>query len=210
MKRIFRLAAAICALLGVLLLLVSFTPLVSWLSRDMAVDWYDGDADVLVVLGATMLVNGPSPRAALGYESYLRCAYASWFVRQRQYRYVILSGAYGMGDTMAEYLAARGVPREKLLVENAAKSTFENAAFVKTIIEHQRDLPAHPTIAVLTSDYHTHRARAVFEHQGMRVRMIPVPDVAKRASFARQRWDVFLTLAEEYTKDVFYKLNGKI
>ena len=210
MGRFFRLVRVGSTLLGLLLLGVSFTPLVSWAVRDMAVDWYDGDADVLVVLGGSMLVDGSGPQATLGYDSYLRCAYASWNIQRHRYRYVVTSGPDGLGEAMARYLAARGATPGQLLTENAARTTFQNAEFVKTILGRQTGIPQHPVIAILTSDYHARRARLVFEHAGMRVRVVPVPDAAKRGEFVTQRWGAFLDVAAELIKHGYYRLRGKI
>jgi uncharacterized SAM-binding protein YcdF (DUF218 family) len=210
MRRFFTFARVACTLLGVLLLVVSFTPLVAWQTQRMTVDWFAGDADVLVVLGGSMLVDGTGPQATMGDDSYLRCVYASWYIQKYRYQYVVVSGPDGLAQTMAKYLAANGAKPEQLLIESAARSTFENAEFVKKILEHQPGLPAHPKIAILTSDYHTRRARLVFEHLGLPVHAIPVPDMAKRAGFVTQRWDGFLILTIELAKDGFYRLNGRI
>jgi len=206
---LFRLLRALCILLGILLLAVSFTPLVAWMSRNLAVDWFQGDADVLVVLGGSMLVDGTGPQATMGYDSYLRCTYASWILQRYHYSYIVLSGPDGLAQAMAEYLASHGV-KQPLLIENSARTTSQNAEFVKKILDHQPGLPPHPSIVILTSDFHTRRARRVFEHWGMPVRVIPVPDVNKRLSFPAQRWTAFLTLADEYVKFAGYKLEGKI
>jgi uncharacterized SAM-binding protein YcdF (DUF218 family) len=210
MRRLLRLFRILCTLLGLLVLAVSVTPLVSWAVPHLAVDWYDGDADVLVVLGGSMLRDGTGPQATLSYDSYLRCTYASWMLQSHRYTYVVLSGPDGVAETMADYLGARGAEPEQLLIENSARTTSQNAEFVKKILDHQPGLPPHPKIAILTSDYHSLRARLVFQHYGMPVRVIPVPDLSKRAGFPTQRWDAFLDLTEEVVKIGFYKLTGKI
>lgn len=208
--RFLRFGLAVCTLLGLMVLVVTFTPLVGWAERNMAVDWYQGDADVLVVLGGGMLVDGTGPQATLGYDSYLRCNYAAWNMQRFRYRYVVVSGPDGLAQTMAKYLVAEGAKPEQILIENAARSTAENAAFVKNILDHQPGLPGHRVIAVLTSDDHSRRARLVFQHAGMPVRMIPVPDVAKRAASVGLRWGAFLDLSQEVIKLEYYKLTGKI
>lgn len=208
--RFLRLFLGLCTLLGLTLLVVSFTPLVSWAARRVAVDWYQGNADVLVVLGGGMLVDGTGPQATLGDDSYLRCNYAAWDMLRFKYRYVVVSGPNGLAETMAKYLTAVGVKPQQILIENAARSTAENAAFVKRILDHQAGLPPHPVIAILTSDVHSRRARQVFEHAGMPVRVIPVPDVIKRAESVELRWGAFLDLDRELVKLEYYKLTGKI
>jgi uncharacterized SAM-binding protein YcdF (DUF218 family) len=210
MRPLFTFARLTCTFLGLLVLVVSLTPLVSWLTRHMTVDWYEGDADVLVVLGGSMLVPGAEPDATLGYDSYLRCVYASWDIRRFRYRYIVVTGSDGLGPAMAKYLEGQGTAPPAILVENAARTTYQNAEFVKKILDHQPGLTPNQKIAVLTSDYHTSRARLVFEHLGMHVQMIPVPDAAKRAGNVLQRWPAFLDITSEVVKDCFYKLTGKI
>jgi uncharacterized SAM-binding protein YcdF (DUF218 family) len=210
MRRALRLVKALCALLGLLMLVVSLTPLVPLAASRLAVDWYQGDADVLVVLGGSMLVDGTGPRASLGYDSYLRCTYAVWNLQQYRYTYVILSGPDGLAEAMANFLAWRGAKPERLLIENAARTTSENAQFVKNILDRQGGLPPHPKIAILTSDYHTLRAQLVFRHVGMPVRVIPVPDAGKAGQSIRLRWNAFLEEMEEIVKFAFYKLSGKM
>jgi uncharacterized SAM-binding protein YcdF (DUF218 family) len=192
------------------MLVVTFTPCVGWMARDINVDWFEGDADVLVVLGGSMLVDGTGPQATLGYDSYLRSVYASWTMQRYRYTYVVLSGPDGLADAMAKFLVARGAKPEQLLIENSARTTSQNAEFVQKILDHQPGLPAHPKIAILTSDYHSRRAQLTFQHFGMPVRVIPVPDVAKRIGDPLQRWDAFLMLSDEFMKYEFYKVNGKI
>jgi len=210
MLRLFRFIRALCTLLGILLLAVTFTPLVTWMARDLAVDWYAGNGDVLVILGGSMLVDGTGPQSTLGYDSYLRCTYASWYLERYRFSYVVVSGPDGLAEGMAKFLIARGVKLDELLIENSARTTFQNAEFVKKILDNQRGLPAHPTIAILTSDYHTRRARLVFEHLGMAVRVIPVPDVNKELGSPEQRWIAFLTITREFGKYAIYKVEGKI
>jgi uncharacterized SAM-binding protein YcdF (DUF218 family) len=210
MRRAFRWVRVSCTLLGLLVLAVSFTPLVPMVASRLSVDWYQGDADVLVVLGGSMLVDGTGPQASLGYDSYLRCTYAAWNLQQHRYAYVVLSGPDGLAEAMAGFLAARETKSDRLLMENAARTTSQNAAFVKKILDHQIGLPPHPKIALLTSDYHSRRAQLGFQHLGMPVRVIPVPDAGKRGQFIRLRWSAFLDEMEELVKCGFYQLSGQL
>lgn len=201
----------LCTLLGVLLLLVTFIPAVTeWMARQLEVDWYSGDGDVLVVLGGAMLVDGTGPQSVLGYDSYLRCAYASGYLRQYRYKYVVVSGPDGLAEGMARFLEMRGVRVDQMLIENSARTTEQNAEYVKKILDHQAGLQAHPLIAILTSDYHTRRARLVFERQGIAVKAVPVPHVNKELGSVEMRWDAFLTVTTEVAKLAGYKVEGKI
>jgi uncharacterized SAM-binding protein YcdF (DUF218 family) len=211
MIRFLRGFRVFCTVLGALLLLVTFIPAATaWMARQLEVDWYSGDGDVLVVLGGAMLVDGTGPQSVLGYDSYLRCAYASGYLQQYRYKYVVVSGPDGLAESMARFLEMRGVLADQMLIENSARTTEQNAEFVKTILDHQSGLPAHPLIAVLTSDYHTRRARRVFERYGMVVHAIPVPHVNKALGSVEMRWDAFLTVTTELAKLAGYKVEGKI
>ena len=210
MIRLLRVLLACCTLLGFCLLVISYTPFVGWMARDIGADWYDGDGDVLIVLGGSMLVDGIGPQATMGYDSYLRCTYASWILQQHHYRYVIVSGSDGLGQAMARYLINRGLNSEQVLIEDSAHTTLQNAEFSSNILKRVKGLPAQPRLVILTSDYHSRRAQRTFEDAGIKARIIPVPDVAKRVSFIEQRWDAFVTLSDEWVKTMFYGIEGKI
>jgi uncharacterized SAM-binding protein YcdF (DUF218 family) len=205
-----RISRVFCALVTALVLIVSFTPLVPFCAGLLATDWYEGDADVLIVLGSYMLAPGTGPNATLGYETYLRCVYAWWNIRRFHYRYIVVSGSEGMAEAMAAFLREKGVDPATILLENKAESTYQNAEFVKNLLAKQAHLPPNPRLALLTSDYHCRRARLVFQHAGMPVRVIPVPDLLKQANSPAGRWAGFLTLSEELLKYPLYAVEGRL
>src|SRR6185437_1698006 len=168
----------------------------------LATDWYDGNGDVLVVLGGSMLVPGTGPQATLGYDSYLRTAYASWVLHSRRFTWVVVSGAGGLAQAMDKFLVQNGIPPGSVLEETQATSTFENASYVKNLLAQHHLLAPACRIVILTSDFHSWRASRVFEKQGMHVRVIPVPDVIKRSSSRIYRWQGFFTLLNEFGKDL--------
>ena len=195
---------------GFLFLVISFTPLVRAVTVAMEQDWYDGNGDVLVVLGGSMLVTGTGANATLGHDTYLRCVYAAWILRKQKFRYVVVTGGEGAAEAMAQYLKENGVERRTIVLENRADSTYENALYTKRLLEQRYGPQNVPAVVVLTSDYHSWRARRVFEHLGFQARTIPVPDVIKQCSFVSRRWPAFLTLVDEFAKDGFYLLHGRI
>lgn len=157
-----------------------------------------------------MLVRGTRPDAALGYDSYLRCIYAGWYIQRYTYRYVVLSGADGLAQAMAKFLKVNVVELPPTLLEPRAHSTYENAVYVKALLEQQSISPASSRIVILTSDFHSWRARRVFEHCGMHVRVIPVPDVLKRSASLPYRLTGFFTIVEEVGKSITYAVEGKL
>jgi uncharacterized SAM-binding protein YcdF (DUF218 family) len=176
----------------------------------LATDWYEGNGDVLIVLGGSMLLSGTGPRATLGYDSYLRTVYASWVLHSRRFPWVVVSGGNGLAQEMKAYLVSSGVPAASVLEEPNSQSTFENAIYTKDLLQSRNLLMSSGTIVILTSDYHSWRARRVFERLGMHVRAIPVPDVAKRSSSRTYRWQGFFTLLDEFGKDIAYGVTGRL
>lgn len=209
-RRLWKTVRVLCVLVTVLLCVVTFTPLVPAIAGRLATDWYDGDGDVLVVLGGSMLVSGTGPRASLGYDSYLRTIYASWVLHARRYPWVVVSGGGGLAQGMGDVLAQSGIPRTSILEEAQSQSTFENASCVKDLLQRHNLLAPARKIVILTSDYHSWRARRVFEKQGMHVRVIPVPDVTKQSSSKIYRWQGFFVLLNEFGKDAVYAVMGRL
>jgi uncharacterized SAM-binding protein YcdF (DUF218 family) len=196
--------------IGAAFCIVTFTPFVKLLVQATEPDWYSGDGEVLVVLGGGMLVPGTGPNATLSHESYLRCVYASWILARQSFRYIVVTGETGVAEAMARFLTERGTPANKILVENKATSTFENALYTRRMLDHIYGSERLPEVIVLTSDYHAWRALRVFKHVGLHAKAIPVPDILKRFAFRLERWPDFLLLLSEFTKDAGYALGGKL
>jgi len=209
-RRLLKGFRTLCIVIAILLLVITFTPLDSAIASKLATDWYDGNGDVLVVLGGSMLVPGTGPQATLGYDSYLRTAYASWVLHSRRFTWVVVSGAGGLAQGMDKFLVQNGIPPGSILEEAQATSTFENASYVKDLLARRHLLAPACRIVILTSDFHSWRASRVFEKQGMRVRVIPVPDVLKRSSSRIYRWQGVFTLLNEFGKDLGYAVIGRL
>ncbi len=173
-------------------------------------DWYEGDGDVLVVLGGSMLVPGTGPNATLGYDSYLRSVYAGWYLKRYNFRFVVVSGADGLAQAMAKFLTASGVPESSILLESKSHTTYENALYVKALLQQHSLLAPDSRIVILTSDYHSWRASQVFNYCGVRVRTTPVPDVTKRSGSLPYRLSGFFTIAGELAKDFVWTLQHNI
>ncbi len=209
-RRLWKTIRTVCVLVTLFLFIVSFTPLVPAVAGRLATDWYEGDGDVLVVLGGSMLWSGTGPHASLGYDSYLRVVYASWVLHERRFPWVVVSGGGGLAQQMGNFLAQNGFPRTSILEETQSQSTFENATYVKDLLQRRNLLSSARRIVILTSDFHSWRARRVFDKQGMHVRVIPVPDVTKRSASRIYRWEGFFVLLNEFGKDAVYAVMGRI
>jgi uncharacterized SAM-binding protein YcdF (DUF218 family) len=194
------------AILVLSMAVIFCTPLVKWTAGALAVDWYEGDGDVLVVLGGSMLVPGTGPRATLGYDSYLRSMYAGWMLKSFRFPLVVVSGGEGLAESMANVLRAQGVPAEDILIENRSRSTWQNAAYVKALLQQHSIALNNSRIVIVTSDFHCWRARAAFAKSGVPIRVMPVPDVVKRCGYAPYRLEGFVTVAQELMKDLALSL----
>lgn len=203
--RLAQLGVGLLAALGLLFLIVTFTPLVNWWALMLRGDDYTEKGDVLIVLSGSMIEDG-----SMGWSSYLRTTYAAWTFRDGGFKEVVVSGgaiaapkpvAIAMGD----FLKFEGVPPEAIHLETESHSTRENALYSARLL---KDLPGRKVL--LTSDYHAFRARRAFSKAGIDVSVLPVPDVLKRSGRWLSRWSCFVELLEETVKIGYYAARGWI
>lgn len=189
--------------LGVLLTIVTATPLDSWWGRALAGSWDDSRGDVLIVLGGSSTNDG-----VIGENSYWRSVYAVTAYREGGFNQIILAGGGRAGTpiavSMGTFLESQGVPRKFILLETRSTSTRENALYTKTLLSRST---GH---VLLTSDFHMFRARRTFQKVGLDVLPRPIPDVLKRGSTWKGRWPAFLDLSTETIKIAYYYARGWI
>ena len=112
-------------------------------------------ASAIVVLGAG--VNGTAP--SLSLETRLDAALA--YALDHPEVPIVVSGSQGPGEEISEavcmygWLAARGVPPERILLEDRARDTEENIRYSLALLE-ERGIAG--SVAVVTSGYHLCRA----------------------------------------------------
>lgn len=185
------------ALLGCLQILVTVTPVLGYWSHALSAPWGPEDGDTLIVLSS-----GDTGNGFVGLTSYWRCFTATLFWRAGHFRKMIVSGNDAAGP-MRDFLVAQGIPRDSIVVENESKSTRENALFVSRLLAGDTGRKI-----LVTSDYHSRRALAVFRRAGVEATAIPSPDAGKRINDLKQRWSVFCELTLETVKVVYYKAHG--
>jgi uncharacterized SAM-binding protein YcdF (DUF218 family) len=189
--------------LGLLVAVVTFTPLVSWWGGALAGPWADPKGDVLIVLSGSSANDG-----IIGESSYLRAQYAVLAYRRDGFRTIVLSGGgqpIPAAMAMRDFMVGQGVPPGVIITETASTSTRQNGLYTRKLLE---DLPGKKVL--LTSDYHMFRAYRVFRKLGLEVAPRPIPDARKRAATFRGRWPAFLDLLEETVKISYYYARGWI
>jgi len=185
--------------IGALWLLVTVTPLDSWLVSGLRGPWNDNPSgDTLIVLA------GAGGEGVIGYGTYLRCQYAIYAWRGGKFRQILVSGG-SQAKEMRDFLVGEGIPASVIAIEAQSHSTRENALFSRAALQG-----AAGTKVLLTSDYHMFRAVRAFRKAGLDVVPCPFPDVGKHATTWQGRWPAFLDLVVESAKIVYYRARSWI
>lgn len=195
---VVRLARWLCMGVGVLVVVVSLTPLVHWWATALAGPWQAPAGDVLIVLGGSLQDYG-----TVGGSSYWRAIYAERAWRAGGFREIVISGGEQADGNVAEavrsFLVCQGVPPDAVRVEAASHSTRENAVNTARLLSRT---PGRKVL--LTSDYHMFRAIGSFRKAGLEIQSWPYPDVRKRGTRWHGRWPAFLDLVQEAAKIAYY------
>jgi uncharacterized SAM-binding protein YcdF (DUF218 family) len=163
--------AALCAVV-----FLARHPILRFAAESWVVDEPAEHADALVVLGDDNF-----------YAD--RATHAAQLFREGVAPTVVASGRRlrpnaGISELMEHDLVERGVPKEKIVrLSHDSDSTKEEAAAVTKFAEEKR----WKSIVVVTSNYHTRRARYIFSRvvpAGITVRVVSARD----GSFDPERW----------------------
>jgi len=171
MRRLIAISAAVVALPLAVLLVWLGTEIKNQSSRDEA-----QKADVIVVLGAAEYSGRPSPvlRARLDHALDL-------YLHQLAPRILTTGGSGGdpvftEGGVGRDYLIAKGVPGEVIIVEGEGDSTAET---VLAVAEIMRRMGMHS--AILVSDgYHIFRSKKILQGEGLTVYGSPRPHTSNQ------------------------------
>jgi uncharacterized SAM-binding protein YcdF (DUF218 family) len=186
------------ATIGLITVLVVFTPVVSWWARAYSGPIERPEGDTLILLSAAN-----DDLGTISYSSYWRARFAVIAWQSGSFKRIVISG--GAGPGISNFLAANGIPRTVMSAEWKSTSTRENA------IETSRLLNGMPGRKVLlTSDFHMFRAIRVFRKLGIDVTPMPVPDAIQSEGNAFARFSAFQNMVIESVKIVYYELRGWI
>ena len=120
------------------------------------------DLDYLIVLGAQVRETGPS--RVLAYR--LDAAYD--YLVENERTTCIVSGGQGPNEPSAEaramerYLVERGIPAERIIVEDQSMTTAQNVAFSMRLFESE-----HCTVGIVSNNFHLYRALAIARKSGL-------------------------------------------
>jgi len=112
--------------------------------------------DVVIVLGAG--VRGESVTRPLARR--LDTAFYYW--QRNQDAYIIVTGGLGNratiteAEAMSRYLQRRGIPRNRILLEEYSTSTYENLKFAREILDAH--FAGEYSAVLVTNDFHIYRA----------------------------------------------------
>lgn len=124
------------------------------------------DLDYVIVLGASVKPEGVSRTLKLRLDK------AAEYAKQNPSAVLILSGGQGADEpcteaaAMMRYLEDKGVPPERMILEEQSQSTTENIAYSRIFLEEHAE-NENPDVGILTSNFHLLRARLIAEKQGM-------------------------------------------
>ena len=118
------------------------------------------DAKSLIVLGSQVKESGPS----MDYQARLDSAYE--YLIENPETIVVCTGAKGPSEPISEarggadYLIARGIEEDRILIEDQSFNTIENLANAKKLLE-EKGFDLKGVVVIVSADYHLYRANYI-------------------------------------------------
>jgi len=192
-------------LIGIVVFAVAFlyTPLFQFLASPLVVKDELKKADAVVVLSG-----GWESAGKLGKSTIERYNYGIKLFQKGYGKYLIFSGGNQYGTPseageMADMAMSDGFPDETIVIEGRSSDTWENTLFVKNILL-EKELKS---VVLVTSPYHSLRAKTMFNDKGINVVSAPVPDSEFYNTYGPERLRMARIVLLEYIKFALYKLN---
>jgi uncharacterized SAM-binding protein YcdF (DUF218 family)/glycosyltransferase involved in cell wall biosynthesis len=165
-----RRALQVIAAVAIVYLLLFQTPLLWWTAAPLKVSSPPVPADAIVVLAGGV---GESGQAGGGYQERVKQAIDLY--RAGYAKHVVLSSGYVYSFREAEVMRAlavdNGVPPSAIVLEQQAKSTYDNVRYVKQILADHH----WSTILLVSSPYHMRRAMMTWRREAPDVTVVPTP-----------------------------------
>lgn len=172
-KRIKRKALKIAFICGFLYYIIFYTSLVWFLAGPLKISQNPQKADAILVFAGGV---GESGKAGQGYEE--RVDYAAGLYRHGYADKLIFSSGYAYfleeALVMKAVAISLKIPDSSIILEDRAKSTYENVKFTKEILDNNK----MNSILLVSSPYHMRRALLVFNKVARDIKVIcmPVPN----------------------------------
>lgn len=121
--------------------------------------------DVVIVLGAGVVGERVSTPLARRLDR------AIYYFERNPNAYIIVCGGLGNmatiteAEAMARYLYERGIPLERILLEELSTSTLENLTFAQEILNEH--FPQGFSVVIISNDFHMFRAVSIARNLGM-------------------------------------------
>lgn len=134
------------------------------------------EARYLLILGCTVRGDRPTPLL----QTRIDCA-AQYLKRHPQAVAIASGGCFRAGQRKSEAqvikegLCAAGIPPERILLEEQARSTAENFLLCKQILEQAGAAGDEGGVAFVTNDFHVKRCLELALRSGLRASPIPAP-----------------------------------
>jgi len=132
----------------------------------------DFSEEVVIVLGAGLLDNEVQNPLARRLDTAIQ------FFEENPATHIVVSGGYGTGQRISEahamhdYLVARGIPHQQVILEDASTNTWENLLFSGQIIQERF---GNVGIVLISNDFHLFRATTFAREQHMEVTHLGAP-----------------------------------
>ena len=123
------------------------------------------DAKAIIILGAKVNDSGVSLEFARRIDAALD------YAKEHPDVYIVTTGGQGLdepmaeGDAAAERLIARGIDKDRIIVENKSDSTRENFSFAEELM-NEKGLKEDDEIIIVSSAFHLYRAGKIAKSCG--------------------------------------------
>lgn len=130
-----------------------------------AYDHVGGDPQIMVVLGCQVRPDGPSILLRDRLEEALD------YLEDHPNMTVVVSGGQGSNEpttearAMADYLTARGIGEDRILLEDRSRNTSQNLRYTKELLEAE-GYDLSQGVLVVSNGFHLTRARMLAERTG--------------------------------------------
>lgn len=151
-------------------------------------------ADVLIILGARLYGETPSPALMRRIDAGFS------YLIDHEETIVIVSGGTGVDDPISEALAMkrelllRGIEEDRILMEDQSTNTFENITFSQQVLKEFDETLSmdQPTFGIVTNSFHVFRGKLIAKEGGLKAVGIPAktPPTTRVKGYLREYFGI--------------------